>query len=209
MSGFNTGNTGSAFSSAKQLGAILRGFGPPVPALGVIGDLYIDTLTFQLYECRAGNTLDPWGHYLFVVPTIYQSALKFFGTTSPPDALGEPGDYYLQWAGYSNYGMQPAIFGPKMSTGWGENGDGPGTVIAPGTGSNVIPTGLLAEGANLTDKQLSQLLAVGLAAEYAIPVPVTANDGDPVDQTGLQSGGAQLNVTINPRYTAIDNYTVS
>lgn len=209
MSGFDSGNSQSIAPNGKQFGSILRGYGPPVPGMGVGGDVYIDVLTFQLFEKRNKEGLDPWGHYLFVVPALYQTSLKWFGTAPPTNDLGVVGDYYLQWGGYPNYGMNPVIFGPKQWTGWPENGDGPGTVIAVGTGVSVLPVGLLAEGATLTDKQPSQLVATGLLAEITVPVPVTANDNDPVGQIGLQANGVLVLTTLNTRYTAEDEFTVA
>ncbi len=202
MSGFDNGSMQSGiYAQAKQFGSILRGFGPPVPQAGVTGDLYIDNTTFELFEKREINGLDDWGHYLWVVPALYHTTLKWFGPNGPSNEIGIVGDYFLQWAGYPNYGMIPLIWGPKTWTGWPENGDGPGTVIV---GSNVLPIGLLSEGAPLTDTQLSRLIAVGLLSEYIIPVPVTANPGDPVLELGLQSSGDLVTVTINNLYTAED-----
>lgn len=208
MSGFDSGNSQGVRAFAKQFGSILRGFGPPVPDVGVVGDLYIDANTFQLFQRRESEGLDPWGHYLFVVPVTYQQTLKFYGTSAPSNDLGVVGDYFLQFGGWPNYGMSPQIWGPKQWTGWPENGDGPGTVIAAGTGNNVLPVGLLAESATLTDRQPLQLLVVGLAAEYVIPVPVTAADGETVLQVGLQSGGVYVPTTPNPLYTAEDDHTI-
>jgi hypothetical protein len=204
MSGFDTGMAGTSIPfMAKQFGPILRGFGPPVPQAGVVGDLYIDNLTFQMFEKREINGLDDWGHYLFIIPSPYTTTLKWFGPNGPNNNIGIVGDYFLQWAGYPNYGMQPLIWGPKTWTGWPENGDGPGTIIS---GSDVLPIGLLSEGAPLTDTQLTQLIAEGLLSEYIIPFPVTANSGDPVLELGLQSSGTLVTVTINSIYTAEDEF---
>src|SRR4029077_5161760 len=124
MSGFSTSRP-SVIAAPKQHGSILRGWGPPVPKAGVLGDLYIDNLTFQLFEKRCFHSLDDWGHYLFVVPSAYRNTLKWFGPNRPNDSLGGAGDHFLQWAGYDNYGMQPTIFGPKLIDGWPENGGDP------------------------------------------------------------------------------------
>jgi hypothetical protein len=99
----------------------LRGSGPPVPQAGAIGDLYIDTLLWTLYTKRsddAGGSTDPWGHYLFAVPSTYQAQLKWFGTFAPTSDIGVNGDYYMLWAGYGNYGLQPLIYGPKAAGAW-------------------------------------------------------------------------------------------
>jgi hypothetical protein len=209
MSGFDTGTSQGLVSTSKQLGSILRGHGAPVPQAGVLGDIYIDVDTWQLFEKRQSEGLDPWGHYLFVVPETYQSTLNFFGTTIPPNDLGNVGDYYLQYRGYANYGINPAIYGPKQASGWPENGSGPDTVIADGTGSTVLPVGLLDEGATLLDKQPAQLIVVGLLAEYVNPLPVTADDGEAVLQVGLQSSGVQVTVTPNTLYTVEDEHAVT
>jgi hypothetical protein len=123
IAGFDNGTAQSGiFSQAKQLGSILRGGGPPVPQAGVVGDLYIDTVTFNLYTKRsteAGGDVDPWGHFLFVVPVTYQAQLKWFGTFPPTNDIGVNGDYYLLWAAFGNYGLNPiSIFGPKAAGVW-------------------------------------------------------------------------------------------
>jgi hypothetical protein len=208
MSGFDTARGASSIvAMAKQFGSILRGYGPPVPQAGVVGDLYTDVMTWQLFEKRNVNGLDDWGHYLFVIPPLYTNSLKWFGAGAPSNDLGVPGDYFLQWAGYDNYGMQPTIWGPKLWTGWPEVGDGPGTVIAnqhPG----VYPIGLLDEGPVRVDMKPNQLIAVGIFDEYIIPFPVTANPGDPVGQLGVKSSGNLVVVTINPLYTAEDEHAL-
>lgn len=102
----------------KQLGSVLRGFGPPVLQAGVVGDLYLDQTTWQLFNKRSTNRLDPWGHYLFVVPALYRATLKWFSSAAPSNDIGVDGDYFMLWGGYPNYGMQPAIFGPKAAGAW-------------------------------------------------------------------------------------------
>ena len=125
MSGFDNGTLqGGVFFQAKQFGAILRGSGPPVPQAGVVGDLYIDVQTWNLFNKRssdASGDVDPWGHYLFVVPATYTAALKWFVPSAPDNSIGANGDYALLWAGYPNYGMQPSIFGPKALGAWPTN----------------------------------------------------------------------------------------
>ena len=207
MSGFDTSRPG-IIAMAKQHGSILRGFGPPVPQAGVVGDLYIDVLsTWQLFEKREINGLDDWGHFLWTIPPLYRNSLKWFGPSGPGNTLGVPGDYFLQWAGYDNYGMNPTIWGPKLWTGWPENGDGPGTVIAYQK-DGVYPLGLADEGPVKVDVALNQLIAVGIFDEYVIPFTVTANSGDPVLQLGTQSSGQLVIVAINPLYTAEDEHAL-
>jgi hypothetical protein len=187
---------------AKQFGPILRGFGPPVPQAGVVGDLYIDNITFQIFEKREINGLDDWGHYLWVLPNTYRTTLKWFGANSPNNEIGVVGDYFLQWAGYPNYGMLPIIWGPKTWTGWPENGDGPGTFVV---GDTVLPIGLVTEGTPLASVQPTRLTAIGLLSEYIIPIPVTDASGDPVLELGLQSSGTLVDtIDINGAYTATD-----
>lgn len=239
MSGFDNGTLGNGvFFQAKQFGSILRGFGPPVPQAGVIGDLYIDVQTWFLYNKRSaatGDEVDPWGHYLFQVPLAYRTTLKWFNSYAPGNDVGVTGDYCLLWAGFSNYGMQPSIYGPKLAPGWPENGNGPNVLIAGGGGAGIllaqagvpilaapgspilvtfgattttIPTGLVDEGPPLADSGSTQLIVVGLSDEYILAVPVTSNAGDPITQQGLQSGPAAVAVTINPLYTAEDQHAI-
>lgn len=208
MAGFDNGTGQSGiFFQTKQFGSILRGFGPPVPQAGVIGDVYIDVQTWFLYNKRNPADVDPWGHYLFQVPVAYRTALKFFSSSPPGDDIGVAGDYCLLWAGWSNYGLQPSIYGPKQATSWPENGNGPDvTIAAPGT--TVIPVGLSDEGAAITDSPSTQLIVAGLLDEYIWPLPVPAGAGASVSQLGLQSGPNNVAVTINPLYTADDEHAV-
>lgn len=208
MAGFDNGTLqGGVFFQAKQLGSILRGFGPPVPQAGVVGDVYIDVQTWFLYNKRATNDTDPWGHYLFQVPVAYRTALKWFSSSAPGDDIGVAGDYCLLWAGWSNYGMQPSIYGPKQTTSWPENGNGPNvTIAAPGT--TVLPVGLSGEGVAITDSPSTQLIVVGLLDEYIWPIPAPSAAGSPVQQLGLQSGPAAVTVSINAQYTAIDEHAI-
>lgn len=209
MAGFDNGSLqGGIFFQAKQFGSILRGFGPPVPQAGVVGDIYIDTQTWFLYNKRATNNADPWGHYLFQVPVTYRTTLKFFSAAAPGDDIGVPGDYCLLWAGWANYGMQPSIYGPKQATSWPENGNGPDTTIAALGAGTVLPVGLSGEGAAIPDSPSTQLVVVGLLDEYIVPIPVQAGAGSPVSQLGLQSGPNAVTVVINSQYTAIDEHAI-
>jgi hypothetical protein len=125
MSGFDNGSLqGGVFFQAAQLGSIIRGFGPPVPQAGKVGDVYIDTSAWNLYTKRSpdsGGDVDPWGHFVFAVPLTYQPQLKWFGSSPPTNDVGINGDYYLLWGGYPNYGLQPSIYGPKAAGAWPAN----------------------------------------------------------------------------------------
>lgn len=210
MGGFDNGSLqGGIFFQAKQFGAILRGFGPPVPQAGVMGDLYIDVQTWQFFNKRAAaSIIDPWGEYLFVVPAPYRPTLKWFSSSAPGDDIGVAGDHCMLWGGWANYGMQPSIYGPKQAAGWPENGDGPNTVIAALGAGTVLPVGLEGEGAALPDSPSTQLIVVGILDEYILSVPVAAGAGDLVVQLGLQSGPASIEVVINPLYTAENTHLV-
>lgn len=209
MGGFDNGSAqGGIYFQAKQFGSILRGFGPPVPQAGVVGDLYIDVQTWFLYNKRTPDTVDPWGHYLFQVPVAYRTSLKWFSSSAPGDDIGVAGDYCLLWGGWANYGMQPSIYGPKQATSWPENGNGPDTTIAALGAGTVIPVGLSGEGAAITDSPSTQLIVAGLLDEYIWPLPVPAGAGAIVSQLGLQSGPANVTVAINAQYTAIDEHAI-
>lgn len=195
------------FFQAKQFGSILRGFGPPVPQAGVVGDLYIDVQTWNLYAKRSpdsGGDVDPWGHFLFVVPLAYRTTLKWFSSYAPTNDIGVTGDYCLLWGGWSNYGMQPSIYGPKQAAGWPENGEGPNVPVV--NAGVVIPVGLTGEGATVTDSSSTQLIATGMTSEVILAVPALGIGS--VEQLGLQSGPANVAVTLNPLYTAEDQHAV-
>lgn len=123
MSGFDNGTSqGGVFFQTKQFGSIFRGLGPPTPQVGVVGDMYVDTQTFQLFAKRvASGALDPWGHYLYVVPALYQATLKWFSSSAPKNDIGANGDYCLLRGGFANYGLQPSIYGPKAAGVWPAN----------------------------------------------------------------------------------------
>src|ERR1700761_9743374 len=103
MSGFDNGSLQQGiFSQTKQLGSIIRGYGPPMPQAGVVGDVYIDVNSWFLYSKRstdAGADVDPWGHYIFSVPATYQATLKWFVPVPPSNDIGVNGDYALLWGG--------------------------------------------------------------------------------------------------------------
>lgn len=210
MAGIDNGTLqGGVFFQALQFGPILRGMGPPIPQAGVMGSLYIDVLSWNLYNKRSpdsGGDVDPWGRYLFQVPAPYRTALKYFSSTAPDNTLGQTGDYCLLWAGSGVYGMQPAVYGPKQPTGWPENGDGPGVAISATV--TVLPAGLTGEGAPLVDSSSTQLIQTGLLDEALVPIAVIANAGDLVSQIGLQSGPVSIAVGVNPLYTAEDQHVI-
>ncbi len=173
--------------------------------------MYIDVQTWFLYSKRSADNqgdVDPWGHYLFVVPTAYRATLKWFSAYAPGNDIGGPGDYCLLWGGWSNYGIQPSIYGPKQTATWPENGEGPDTVVAALGAGTVLQVGLDGEGPALADSSSTQLIVVGLTDEYILAIPVGAAAGDPVEQLGLQSGPANITADINPLYTAEDQHAV-
>lgn len=209
MSGFDNGTTqGGVSAQAKQFGAILRGLGPPVPGAGVLGEVYIDAQAWQLYNKRSPDGVDPWGHYLFEVPATYRATLKFFSAYAPDNSVGVAGDYCLLWAGWSNYGMAPSVYGPKQANGWPENGEGGTLPIAVAGAGFTTPVGLNDEGAPIANSNSTQLIVVGLVDEYILPIPVSAGAGDPVTQLGLQSGPAAITVLLNPLYSATDLHNI-
>lgn len=121
MSGFDNGTMqGGVVAQTQQFGAVLRGLGPPVSQVGVMGSFYLDTQTWELYA-RRGTGLDPWGHSLYVLPATYQPTLKWFTSNKPANDIGANGDYCLLAGGYPNYGIQPSIYGPKAAGAWPAN----------------------------------------------------------------------------------------
>lgn len=211
--GFDNGTAqGGVFFQAKQFGSILRGSGPPVPQAGIVGDLYLDTILWTLYEKRstdAGGSTDPWGHYLFAVPVTYQAQLKWFSASAPDDSVGAAGDYCLLWAGFGNYGLQPSIYGPKNAFGtWTENGEGPTTTLANVGAGYVFPLGLSGEGSQASYSASTQLIVAGLVDEYILAIPVPNISGTVIGQTGLRGVPASVAVVLNPLYTAEDMHGV-
>ena len=211
MAGFDNG-TGwqGIFAQAKQFGAILRGVGPPVPMAGTIGDLYLDTATAQLFEKRSNglgdDDNDPWGHYLFVVPNTYVNTLKWFTASPVTNDIGVPGDYALAWAGYGNYGLQPSVYGPKTTSGWPENSEGVDTQIDPSYAGSALSVGATDENGTIDYSSVSRLIVTGYGDEYVQPTPVLADGGTPVLQRGAKTVAANITVTLNPLYTALDQH---
>jgi hypothetical protein len=211
--GFDNGTLqSSVYFQAKQFGSILRGTGPPVPQAGLVGDLYLDILTFNLFEKRAtdaGQDVDPWGHFLFVVPVTYQTQLKWFSTSLPDDSIGVTGDYCLSWAGFGNYGLQLSIYGPKNASGsWPESGNGPTTTISAVGAGFVFPIGLSDEGTQISYSRSTQLIVAGLIDEYILAKPVPHIVGTPIRELGLQSTPTPVTVALNALYTAEDSRAI-
>lgn len=206
MSGFDNGTEqGGIFAQAKQFGSVLRGYGPPVPAAGVVGDLYLDVQTWFLYEKRDQST-DPWGHYLFPVAATYQSGLKWFSSSLPTNDIGVNGDYCLLWGGYNNYGLQPSICGPKANDCWPESGDGPTVLLDAAYADYSLPVGASDEGAITAFSASWQLVVAGLSEEYILAIPVSQLANTPTTEIGLQSPPLDVVVNLNPLYTAIDRH---
>lgn len=182
--------------------------GPPVPQAGVIGDLYIDVQTRQLFEKRAIDSVNPWGNYLFVVPEVYFERLKWFSSAPPANDLGVRGDYCLLWAGWVNYGMRASFYGPKQDTGWPENGEG-GLLVIGDPGDEVLSVGIVDEGLTLAESNSTQLVVVGVNDEYIWPVPVSGAAVEPVRNIGVQSGPEQVDVTVNPLYSAVNQQVLT
>jgi hypothetical protein len=213
MAGIDNGTSqGGIYFQAKQFGSILRGNGPPVPQAGLVGDLYLDVAAWNLYTKRsteAGSDVDPWGHFLFNVPVTYRNQLKWFSASAPGDSVGVTGDYCLAWAGFGNYGLQPAMYGPKTAFGvWAENGNGPNTSISNTGAGFVLPIGLADEGAPIALSSSTQLIVIGIVDEYVQPTPVGTAAGTPVLQIGIQSNPANVAVTLNALYTAEDSHAL-
>lgn len=209
MAGIDNGTLGgSIFTQTKQFGPILRGLGPPVPQAGLVGDLYIDTQTWFLYGKREAEGADPWGNYLLAVPVAYRAGLKWFSAYLPGNDIGVNGDYCLQWAGYSNYGLQPSIFGPKVLGSWPESGDGPNTLLDPAYVGYALPAGLISEGSPAAYSTSSQLIVVGLVNEYILAIPTPQIASSPVYQLGLQSPPVNVAVDLNPLYAAINEHEI-
>ncbi len=209
MSGFDQGTTqGGVFAQAKQFGPVLRGSGPPVPAAGVVGDLYIDTQTWFLYVKRSAEGTDPWGPYLFAVPAQYQSGLNWFSSSLPTNNFGADGDYCLLWAGFNNYGLQPSFCGPNVNGYWAESGDGPDLLLDPTNAGYAIPAGLEDEGALVAFSNSWQLVVAGLDTEYVLSIPVPQMTGTSVIERGLQSAPVVVPVVLNPLYTSEDQHAI-
>lgn len=209
MSGFDNGTSQSGASAqAKQFGAVLRGFGPPVPQAGVVGDLYLDVQTWFLYEKREAESTDPWGNYIFAVPAAYQASLKWFSSSLPSNTIGVDGDYCLLWGGYNNYGLQPSICGPKANGCWPESGAGPDLLLSPTYAGYSLPAGMADEGVPIVFSASWQLVVAGLDTEYILPVPVSQLPNTDVIERGLRSTPAVIAVGLNPLYTAANEHAV-
>lgn len=209
MSGFDNGTSqGGVFAQAKQFGPILRGSGPPAPGAGVVGDLYIDVQTWFLYEKRSAEGTDSWGHYLFAVPTQYQSGLNWFSSSLPTNNFGANGDYCLLWAGFNNYGLQPSFCGPNVNGYWPESGDGPDLLLDATDAGYTIPAGDTDEGALIPFSNSWQLVVVGVDTEYVLSIPVLQLPNTIVIQRGLQAPPAVVVVALNPLYTSEDEHEI-
>lgn len=202
MSSFNNS------SQVKQFGSILRGFGPPAPTAGLVGDLYLDVQTNFLYAKREAEATDPWGNYLFAVPVNYAPTLKWFSAAAPTNDFGLAGDYCLAWAGYANYGTGPSLYGPKAAYGWPEIGEGPDTNIDPTYAGYAIAVGLADEGAALPLSSSSQLIVTGLLDEYILAIPVVTAGGTSISQLGLPEGPVSAPMNLNPQYSAVNEHAV-
>lgn len=135
------------------------------------------------------------------MPEAYRTSLKWFAASPPANNLGIEGDYCLLWGTFANYGTRTSIYGPKMAAGWPENGEGGFVPIAP-PGTDVLQIGLLGEGPTIPESTSTQLIAVGLDSEVILAIPV--NTGGPVQNIGLQSGPAQLDVVISSGFDALN-----
>lgn len=209
MAGIDNGTLQSSiFAQIKQFGSILRGFGPPVPQAGVVGDLYLDVQTWFLYGKRDAQATSPWGQYLYVVPAMYRNALKWFSSYLPRNDVGVDGDYCLLWGGFNNYGLQPSIFGPKVDGCWPESGDGPDLMLDPTYVGYELPAGLSDEGSPVAYSASSQLIVTGLSDEYILAIPVLQTPNMSVYQEGLLSPPLNIAVDLNPLYAAVDQHIV-
>lgn len=209
MTGFDNGTLqGGIFAQTKQFGSVLRGYGPPVPAAGVTGDLYLDVQTKLLYEKRTSSDLNPWGNYLFAVPDTYADTLKWFSSSPPTNDFGVTGDYCIQWSGYNNYGTEPSLYGPKAAYGWPEIGVGLDTELDPTYAGYALPVGLSGEGDATAFSTSTQIIVVGLLDEYILAMPVPLDGGTPVSQLGLPAGPVQVPMNLNPLYGAANQHVV-
>jgi len=209
MGGFDNGTIqGGVFAQAKQFGAILRGFGPPAPQAGVVGDVYIDVQTWLLYAKRETQGSDPWGDWLFQVPAMYRSTLKWFSASLPANDVGVDDDYCLLWCGFDNYGVEPSVFGPKVDGCWPESGTGPTLLLDVLYAGYELPVGLDDEGTPTAYSSSTQLIVAGLSDEYVLAIPVLQTANQPVDELGLLSLPPGMDVEINPLYPAIDVHPV-
>lgn len=209
MSGFDSGTLQTGvYAQAKLFGSILRGKGPPVPAIGVVGDAYVDVQTNFLYQKRANNQIDPWGHHILKIADAYVNTLKWFSTFPPTNDFGVTGDYCIQLGGWANYGLEPSIYGPKQAYGWPEIGIGPDTQLDPLYAGTVLSAGLTDEGDELLFSNSTQIIVTGLDTEYILAIPTLLGAGAVVPQIGLQAGPVQVPMPLNPMYPATDTHMV-
>lgn len=209
MSGFDNGTEqGGIFAQAKQFGAVLRGTGDPVPAAGVVGDLYLDTQTYFLYEKRDVQGASPWAEYLFAIPATYRDGLKWFSSELPTNDFGANGDYCLLWGGYNNYGLQPSFCGPKAAGCWPESGSGPDLLLDAAYVGYSLPAGLSDEGTPIAFSNSWQLVVAGLGTEYILAIPVPQTASTPSNEEGLQAAPVAVAVMLNPTYAATDKHAV-
>lgn len=204
MGGFDNGAAygGGLFAQNKQFGAVLRGIGAPAPSSGSAGDVYVDTQSWLIYCKRQPEGSDPWGDYIFMLPATYRSGLKWFSSSPPTNDIGVNGDYCLLWGGYSNYGTQPSIYGPKVDGCWPEIGSGPDILLDPAYAGYTLPVGLADEGDAIAYSASTQLIVTGLVDEYILAIPLTQLYNSPNTETGLDSLPASIVVNVNPLYTA-------
>lgn len=209
MSGFDNGTEQSGiFAQTKQFGSILRGFGPPVPQAGVLGDLYLDVQTWFLYQKRKDQGADPWGQYLFAVPATYRNTLKWFSSRLPTNDYGVNGDYCLLWGGFNNYGLQPSICGPKADDCWPESGAGPDLFLDATYAGFGLPVGMSDEGTPIAFSASWQLVVAGVDTEYVMSIPVPQLANTIYAQLGLRSAPLSVVVAGNPLYTAVDEHEI-
>jgi hypothetical protein len=182
-------------------GAILRGSGPPSPAVGHRGNVYIDVTTWNLYQRRQASGLDPWGFPLFTVPEPYRYSATHYGPGLPASNIGNIGDYYFQW-GCDSAGVFPFVHGPKAPEGWPGSADGTPRPVAQ---TNILPIGLLDEGAPIAFPSVVSVLYLGLADELVSGVAAEVATVLPI---GVSASGFVLDATLNPQAFAEAEHAV-
>lgn len=184
MSGFDTGVAGqSVIARAKQHGSVLRGTNPPVPAVGVAGDLYVNSANGWLYERRAGRLTNPWGYSLFAVPAPYLATLKWFSASKPGNSVGVDGDLCLVWGTYDGYGISMR-FWTKAAGVW------PDTVTEVSITVNALYGAVAVNGVEPTMPVLTGLVQEAAIALFPTYAPASWPDfvsqyvGDPTSTDG-------------------------